>query len=217
MKHQKQLGAVLKLFVRVLFKTIRFRDHPTPRPADQKTGTIYCTWHENIISAVKRISFTGTHCIVSPSSDGEILADLLKNQGCQVIAGSSGRGGTKAIREAVKALKNGEDVYITPDGSRGPRRELKKGLAMIAQISGAPVIVVNYRQGSYFRFKSWDRFIMPLFFTKIETYAKEPLRIEEINLDGEERSSEFLRLVSEKMNEENPPIDHILKLFTGLK
>ncbi len=219
MKFEKQINFLLKLFFRTHLSSFRTVDATSSieETTPSNIGKIYCTWHENILSVIPNYANRGIYCMVSPSGDGEVLSNILRDQGYNIILGSSGRKGTQALRSAVKLLKSGEDIYITPDGSRGPRRELKNGIAAIAKLSGAKVYVVNYRQASYFRFSSWDRFIMPLAFTKVHRYHKNPIDIKAIDLEGEERAAKFLSLVKEAMDEENPAKDFPIKLWKGLK
>ena len=44
------------------------------------------------------------------------------------IRGSSSKGGAKVIISALKELKDGNDIAITPDGPRGPRYSIADGL-----------------------------------------------------------------------------------------
>jgi lysophospholipid acyltransferase (LPLAT)-like uncharacterized protein len=50
---------------------------------------------------------------------------------------------------------------ITPDGPRGPRRELKAGVVMVASQSGLPIVPVGIGFVSAWRFRSWDQFALP--------------------------------------------------------
>jgi lysophospholipid acyltransferase (LPLAT)-like uncharacterized protein len=51
---------------------------------------------------------------------------------------------------------------ITPDGPRGPRRQLKPGVVMIASQSGLPIVPVGIGLVKAWRFASWDRFALPI-------------------------------------------------------
>jgi lysophospholipid acyltransferase (LPLAT)-like uncharacterized protein len=50
---------------------------------------------------------------------------------------------------------------ITPDGPRGPRRELKAGVVMIASQSGLAIVPTGIGFVRAWRFASWDRFALP--------------------------------------------------------
>ena len=61
-------------------------------------------------------------------------------------------------------IRDGDQAHlgITPDGPRGPRRELKPGVVMIASQSGLPIVPVGIGFVRAWRFGSWDRFALPL-------------------------------------------------------
>jgi lysophospholipid acyltransferase (LPLAT)-like uncharacterized protein len=207
----------LRHFLNLLFVTLRFHSNRSVVKSinQQKTGTIYCCWHENIMGFCQSFSGSGAYAIVSPSRDGQLLSAVLASRGIRTIVGSSNQGGMRALREAVRRIKQGHDILITPDGPRGPRRQLKSGLAQLAQLSGAPVVVVNYRQASYVRLKSWDRFIIPLFFTRVDEFQKAPLEIN-FALPKKKQIEYLLTSVAEKLNENNPARDYSVRFFWGL-
>src|SRR6476661_4639375 len=46
--------------------------------------------------------------------------------------------------------------------ARGPRRQLKPGVVMVASQSGLPIVPLGIGFVRAWRFKSWDRFALPL-------------------------------------------------------
>ena len=91
------------------------------------------------------------------------------------IHGSSTRNGAKVLITALKSIREGFDIAITPDGPKGPRHEVKDGVVVIAQKSKTKVIVFSLVPKRYWQFKSWDRFTIPKPFTQLDFYASEPL------------------------------------------
>jgi len=71
----------------------------------------------------------------------------------------------------------GLDICVTPDGPRGPRYQLSPGLIKLAQMTGSPVMAVHIHFGSAFRFKTWDRFVLPLPFSKLTIIFDELLDV----------------------------------------
>ncbi|MBK9184626.1 MAG: DUF374 domain-containing protein [Ignavibacteria bacterium] len=71
-----------------------------------------------------RIPRVTSVALVSPSTDGAILADLLTDWGYTVVKGSSSRGGKEALQIMVEQAANSV-VLITPDGPRGPAHVAK--------------------------------------------------------------------------------------------
>src|SRR6478609_6546272 len=56
--------------------------------------------------------------LTSASKDGEVLAAFLACFGGRAIRGSSSRRGAIAWREMRRAVDEGTDVFVTPDGPR---------------------------------------------------------------------------------------------------
>jgi len=110
--------------------------------------------------------------IISRHFDGEIIARILGYFGIVPLRGSSSRGAKQVLLEAFRALKKGDDLLVTPDGPRGPRHEISQGALALAMKANAPVMVVNYIPSSYWQLKSWDRFIIPKPFFRLDFYIK---------------------------------------------
>ena len=56
---------------------------------------------------------------------------------------------------------------MTPDGPRGPRYKLGPGVLFLAQQTGAAILPIHIEYSQAVRLKSWDRFMIPLPFTKV--------------------------------------------------
>jgi len=61
---------------------------------------------------------TSFHMLISAHRDGRIIAGAMTYFGIETIAGSTSRGGSSALREMLKRLRDGGCVGITPDGRR---------------------------------------------------------------------------------------------------
>ena len=105
--------------------------------------------------------------LISASRDGDLIADLTRRFGFEVVRGSSSRLGATALRELEDVLASGRDVLITPDGPRGPAYELGPGIVFLAQKTGAAVVPINMEFSSCWRVNSWDGFILPRPFAKV--------------------------------------------------
>ena len=115
--------------------------------------------------------------LISPSGDGELLAQLVERFGFEVVRGSSSRKGASAIRQLAEVIANGQDVVITPDGPRGPAYQLGQGLVFLAQQSGAQIVPIQMEYSSCWRVKSWDRFILPKPFATVRVIFGAPHRV----------------------------------------
>ena len=62
----------------------------------------------------------------------------------------------------------GLDVCLTPDGPRGPRYKIQPGFIKLAEATGAPIVPIHVRFSSAWRLKTWDRFVIPKPFSRVE-------------------------------------------------
>ncbi len=56
---------------------------------------------------------------------------------------------------------------VTPDGPRGPARQLAPGALAAAQRAQAPLVALRAHAASAWRFRSWDRFLVPKPFARV--------------------------------------------------
>ncbi len=144
----------------------------------KKQRFIYAFWHQ------RQVYFTWTHrdvdaaVLVSKSKDGEMIAETMRLSRIKAVRGSSSRGGIAAAREMVEILRSGWDVGITPDGPKGPARQVKDGALRVAQMSGAPIVpIANANSRRLVLKKAWDHFHVPLPFGRSVVVYGEPIFI----------------------------------------
>ena len=112
--------------------------------------------------------------IISHHSDGESIAKMVEFLGVGSVRGSSSKGGAKALIAAIKELKKGTDIAITPDGPRGPIYSVADGIIAISQKTDAKIVIFSYKASKYWQLNSWDKFIIPKPFGIIDFYVSEP-------------------------------------------
>ncbi|MCL2220553.1 MAG: lysophospholipid acyltransferase family protein [Chitinispirillia bacterium] len=136
---------------------------------------VYCFWHSALLVISYLFRNTGKTAVVSRSRDGRIAAGVARLWGHGVAFGSSGRGGASALRQSLRALREGRSLGITPDGPRGPKEVVKPGAAQIAIAGGAPAVTIKINADRAWRLKSWDGFIIPGPFSKITVTLSGPI------------------------------------------
>src|SRR5665213_2292012 len=104
---------------------------------------IFLMWHGRSFVPGQLYRNKGVYVIISHSRDGEMQTRIFTRLGYQVIRGSTGRGGERALVESIRCLKAGHDMAITPDGPRGPSGVLNPGVLLMAKKSGAVLIPVG--------------------------------------------------------------------------
>lgn len=136
-------------------------------------GSLLLLWHNRLfpgIGALNEVDLQGErlHALVSASRDGGQLSFFIRELGLIPIRGSSSRRGSVAARECVKVLKNGGHLAITVDGPRGPCYEPQQGAALLMQVTGADVNLVGVECESCWILNSWDKFILPVPFSRVK-------------------------------------------------
>jgi len=171
------------LLLKAWARTLRFE-------ADDRAGVVGKPVRENYIAALWHnrlllISFVLKRFLpqrlgaglISASRDGDLIADLTRRFGFEVVRGSSSRLGASALRELENVLASGRDVLITPDGPRGPAYELGPGIVFLAQKTGAAVVPINMEFSRCWRVNSWDGFILPRPFARVRVILGPPHRV----------------------------------------
>ncbi len=134
-------------------------------------------WHEHLVFFADVFRGTGFTILVSRSRDGEIGTRIAHRLGLRTVRGSSSRGGEEALEEIVDLARGGATVAFIADGPRGPRREMKLGAVIAAKLSGRPIVPITCAMRRSVRLNSWDRTQIPLPFTRIISWAGDPIPV----------------------------------------
>lgn len=161
----------------ILRWTCRVRVHNDPREELRARGVpyVYSILHAHQVSSMMYAE-PGTAAMVSHSGDGQLLMRAFQVMRAIPVRGSNHRGGAEAAELMVEHLKQGRQALLAVDGPRGPRSRVRKGIARLAQASDAAVlnIVIVPRWRLVFP-RAWDRFQVPLPFSRIDAYFAEPI------------------------------------------
>jgi lysophospholipid acyltransferase (LPLAT)-like uncharacterized protein len=177
---QSLLSRLMAGWMRLCFATIRWRceDRALVEAVWEQGGpVIIAFWHSRIglaPAAWDHDRGQPVRALISLSPDGQFIADAVARLGFPAIRGSSrkkedpakAKGGSQALRDALKWLKTGGAVTLTPDGPRGPARQMGEGLAVMARMSGAPVLLLGLACRPAIRMNSWDEAVLPLPFAR---------------------------------------------------
>lgn len=167
-------AALIRLTTRL--KTVRGSIRDRLRDGDRRF--IYAFWHQ------RQAFFTVSHrkdkvsILISASRDGEIISETIRLCGVPSIRGSSTRGAAGAVRALMGAVDSGRDIGITPDGPKGPDRQVKEGILFLAQKLGIPILPVTSAQSNRFVLsKAWDHFHIPMPFGRSVVVYGEPVDV----------------------------------------
>ncbi len=183
---RQRLGAwMVFIFLRLLTATLQFRwDNRSGYTPDLLGGpAIYCLWHNRLMLSMEvyhhqvsdRSLAKGLAVMVSASRDGGFLAAILEAFKIQPVRGSSSRRGPQALLELSTWAERGYDLAITPDGPRGPCYVAQSGVIALAQVTGLPIVPFSYYAHRKIRLNSWDRFQIPLPFSRVDMSLGKPI------------------------------------------
>ena len=136
---------------------------------------IFCLWHDELFSLIPVARHIKVVAIVSPSKDGDYLERILSSNNVGAVRGSSTRGGVRALLSLARMMKN-ELIHacITIDGPAGPRHEVKDGGFFLANRTNARLVPVRIYMKNAFLAPTWDKFQIPLPFSKVVIRFGEP-------------------------------------------
>jgi hypothetical protein len=165
------LGGYLEFALRTTRWTLDGAEHVAPHLAGRPV--IAAFWHERLPlmpalwRMARRQSQPRMHVLISRHRDGRLIALLVARLGVDVVHGSTARqgqdrGGAASMRQLLEYLGRGEQVAITPDGPRGPRRVAAPGVARLAAVSGIAILPCAAQTTRRRVLASWDRMVVPL-------------------------------------------------------
>ena len=157
--------------IRGLAATIDFRFHDDAAVRTwEREGRpfILAFWHRHLI--LMRYAYRGARMsvLVSQSWDGELTSQTLAHLGIDTCRGSSSQGGAAALRDLLRRARSGSDLAFTPDGPRGPVREVQPGVIVAAALTGFPIQPVAIAASRRKLLRSWDRMLLPLPGARVE-------------------------------------------------
>ena len=197
MNKYKFLGIILHFFYRILSFMTRKEYFYAKNMKMMNNPNIIVFWHRKIFTVCNATRIIKKKAsIVSASKDGEILAEVLKREGNELIRGSSNRDNIKSLKEAVRYAKKNYTLGIAIDGPSGPIFEPKAGAVFIAQKTGMPIVPVSSYCSKKWIFKNmWDKLEIPKPFSKCVHYVGE-----EFYLSKEVKMEDAIKIVKEKIH-----------------
>lgn len=166
---------------------------------DEKRNFVLAFWHGSMVvpwfvHKDKRIS-----ALVSRSKDGALLDKILRRWDYNVIRGSSHKGGSVALGVLIDTAKNDSPIAITPDGPTGPIRKMKAGAVIVAKKTKVPLILLGVHYDKKKVLNSWDKFEVPLFFSKVNMIYSDPICVDsELSFED---TNKLIEECQEKLNQ----------------
>ena len=174
------VGMIAYLFVTLVGRTLRVEWIGARNVERCRQGTkrkAFAFWHGELLTLAYTHRNRGICVLVSRHRDGESIAVALRRLGFGIVRGSSTEGGFEGLFEMCTRAKEGLDLAITPDGPRGPRHRAQPGVLYLAQRTGVVIVPIACVAASRIVLNTWDRFQIPLPFSRVIIAHGAPLEI----------------------------------------
>jgi lysophospholipid acyltransferase (LPLAT)-like uncharacterized protein len=139
---------------------------------------ILAMWHGRLVMLpMFRNRGKSLIALISSHRDGQIISKVAWLFNIETVAGSSSKGGSRALRELIRFARDGHSLFVTPDGPRGPRMHVTDGIIDLARLTGLPILPATMSARSAKVLDSWDRFLLPGFFTHVVIRWGTPIKV----------------------------------------
>ena len=153
--------------------------------------------------------------MVSRSWDGEVIDRSIRRMGYDTTRGSSSRGGKEALWEMIDIIN--ERKYcsgLAVDAPRGPSRQVKIGIVVVAKETGQPVVPMVSWATRQIKFKSWDSMILPMPFSTIVIAFGKPTDVP-AGLGNEEYENLRLEIEQEMLRVQEQTENRVRQILKG--
>jgi lysophospholipid acyltransferase (LPLAT)-like uncharacterized protein len=192
----------------LLFRTLRLHvrletpgTNPYANPSEEHF--FYSVWHDSMIIP----TFGGKHrcsaALTSEHKDGSFVAQVLRCVGMPTVRGSTNRIRPGAMRELIRATEN-MHVVVTPDGPRGPRREMSVGIVFLASHTQRAVVPTAYSCSRCWRIRgSWTDLVIPKPFARVFLLGGRPVEVPAgLDRKGLQQYATLIQAEMDRLNEQ---------------
>jgi len=173
------------IFIKLLFLSHKKIYHTPKTITDEPL--IFACWHGELLFLApfytKYRKIVHAQVLISNHFDGAFISKTIQYFGLGTLAGSSNKNAVKVLIQAIKALKNGYDIGITPDGPKGPRHEVADGIIVMAQKTRTKIVLIEIKPTAYWQVDSWDKFMIPKPFATTHFYASSEIDVCDMELE----------------------------------
>ena len=167
---------------------------------------VFSSWHGKSWVPAYFLRDLGIYALTSLSRDGSYMTEILHKLGWETIRGSSSRGASRSLLALYRKLQQGASTALTPDGPTGPIYEVKPGIIFLQEKAESMLVPIGVDARWKKNFTSWDRYLLPLPFSKTALVFGEPFSFE-AGLEMERKQD----ILKAKMKEVNSRAAEIVK------
>ncbi len=195
-------GTILYLFSVLVYRTCRFTFHGLDQiKAYQELDVplIITSWHGMtmmVAGFINKVLDISKFAVIMPDDyRGDVLAIFANHLGGEAIqvnlSGDSSFGLGRKLVSLVKKMTAGKRFLIHPDGPEGPAYKVKPGLSFIARKTGAAILPLGCYCRNAYHINRWDRYTLPLPFSKVHIQLGSLMIIPEDQKDLEPTNREI--------------------------
>lgn len=175
-------GMLLIRLVNAWMSTLNYRaaayaEGTDPALDDFDGPAIFIFWHEYIPVPLYLRPNARLAVLLSQHQDAELLTQAAHFAGLETVRGSTHRGATSALKTLLTTGR-GRNLAITPDGPRGPRRQLAPGCIYLSSRLQIPLILMGMGYDRPWRYRRvWDQFAIPKPFSRARVVSSPRVQI----------------------------------------
>jgi lysophospholipid acyltransferase (LPLAT)-like uncharacterized protein len=143
---------------------------------------IWVSWHRNNLLALAlwRQKFTRPcFTFVPPGLEGATVRgwmSVFEQTPVELPKDHSGNA-QAALKQMVRALREGLDVVIALDGPHGPAEIARPGALWLARLSGRPLVAGGFAARPSLSYPRWDRHLIPLPGARLGVVLSDPINV----------------------------------------
>jgi lysophospholipid acyltransferase (LPLAT)-like uncharacterized protein len=164
--------------------------------ASSKGNVLFAVWHQATFAMLYLYRRSGAVILVTEETRGKILARCAGWMGYQPIAVPTLKEHFDYARSLARMLKligEGKNAVMAVDGPCGPLFEVKPGVSYIASRAGVPIVPAAIKAPwKLTLFWRWDKYFIPLPFSRVALRVGEAIRPDEHARAGLERELQRL-------------------------
>lgn len=173
----RSVVAVLKLLFATCRKQFVIFPGTNGWDSDCQNRFLFSVWHDVLFFPLLVAKPHNMSALTSRHQDGAYVAEILRLLNVEPYRGSTARGGAQAVRQLLNVASQ-RHITLTPDGPRGPRREMKDGIVFLASRTGLPIVPAAFSCRRGVRIKgTWTDMLLPLPFTTTYCILGEPISV----------------------------------------
>ncbi len=165
----------------MLYKSIRLRvigEEHLSRLWARRQQFIVCFFHGDVLLFFPHFRGRNALIFTTESQRGRYLSEIIRLFGYRPARIPDIRGQNLALDTMTEEVRKGYSAVLAVDGPLGPYHKVKHGALVLARRTGCPIVPMG--TASAWRVvlnKRWDRYVIPLPFTRATIVIGEPIAV----------------------------------------